>query len=173
MSNKIPEFSDPKLQEVANKVGGRIFDFQKNLDNITSNIKTVEKWLQDSGFCFNFDYPMTVRYDNLPDHATWDAIRNTGVKDKITESLFWGKDGQSGKWRLLHQITRQVEFDDYENTDIQDTSILKPAVIEQKPLVETSTQVRLQSSKILPKFLDAISAQSVDEEEINIEDIPF
>lgn len=88
------QFKDPNLESVIQRYTPQFKTFQKNLDDTSSDIKTLEKWLQSNGICFR----TSVSID-----------RNT--------SLVWSKS--SGDWRLMLRCPPpeyEIEEDDDDET---------------------------------------------------------
>lgn len=80
-------FNDSRLEELVDKLSPKFKNFQKNLDQTSADIRSLEKWLQSCGICFYADI----------------ALSND-------ECIAWSNE--FGEWRLVYETTNGLEPSD-------------------------------------------------------------
>lgn len=85
------KFFDNKLAEAVNQSIAELDNFQKSLDEATADIKTLEKYLQSTGFCISTfvsvpsDLCDEIGWDKQGD--SWKLLSRTWDRDTETHSI--------------------------------------------------------------------------------------
>src|SRR5437870_1992245 len=129
-----PTFKNPSLSRAVESLEPKIKDFTSNLEAISQDIKALEKWLQESGFC----YPCEVELSSSGWAQKINKIRNffewaTTKNGAINEYLLWDKDEKSKAWRIMYLKKKYVEVSDIGEE------------LEKKPLIECPAEIRIQA----------------------------
>lgn len=108
MSN-VPTFSDPKLQEVANRVWPIISGWQAKIDRISKHILSAEKYLRAEGIA----EPLAIV---IGDRALrWDfygprGLRLQYMKNNLGKPLVeWAVEDRLEGYKLLPDLIKQAK----------------------------------------------------------------
>lgn len=155
--NNLPRFFDAHLQESAQKSAATLNHFKTNLDTVSSDIRALERWLQDASICLPFALEFNRRYELLEPNGHDEANGfYQGPARKITERLSWERHSVSGRWRILY--IREVAGGELslDGGTVDHSSFGKSEQEELRPLIETPGQIRLAAHKKLPELLSII-----------------
>src|SRR2546425_9558461 len=95
----IPNIHSPSLKSAIEAVGGKIDQYTATIDQISDDIRGLEKWLQESGVRIEVEVALSETFspETLP----------TDVAVKVSrcdEMLAWGPTGGDCKtWRILYR----------------------------------------------------------------------
>ena len=158
-SNSLPRFSTSKLQEAAHKYSSTITSFSANLDGISTDIKTLEAWLQEHGVCLPFQVVVQSSGMNFAEPSQHNQALDMydGPVIRTTELVKWNRQQETGRWRIFY--VRMEERGDVEiDGGMVLSSSFEPEVeAERRPLIETPAEVRLRAYEKLPDLLQLIS----------------
>jgi hypothetical protein len=129
-----PRFSNPSLQETFQKVSPAFDSYLERIDQISADIKELEKYLHAQGVVLEFR------------HVVNEASKDGGYVG--SEALLWKHDNTSDKWRLFYEHTSWDEKTDTEST------------VEEKPLIETKAEIRRRTAHALPDFLKKLAEET-------------
>lgn len=138
-----PKFNSPQLQKAFELASPHLDSHLVNLDEISEDIKNLEKYLQQIGV------RMEVRYTHVQDGPSY-------------ESLVWGEDPQSKRWRIMHEVAWDREALDAMMLYVSDTST------RVRPLIEMPVADRIAGARALPILLERITAAVALEERVQI-----
>jgi hypothetical protein len=130
-----PTFENPQLQEAFNETSSQFDSGLWDLDKISSDIKALEKYLQDMGVWCEYTLDCgTHQYE--------------AGKPCVHEALEWYKDKMSGKLRLLFCQNLETANGDGDATEL-----------DEKPLIQTPSEIRRRMAPHLPAFLRGIAQE--------------
>lgn len=133
------QFNNPDLQKAFHSVEPDMKSLVSKLDRISGDIRKIEQWLQQSGFCA----PVSVFLDS---EDKWLGDEE-GSFDRHTEYVEWGQI--DGRWRLLYRLEvgyggcAAICYEPYSFDDV-----------ERKPLIEKPGAIRLKADRVLPMVVE-------------------
>lgn len=154
-----PKVNSPSLAQTLKSIGSRVEQYIETLDAISEDIKSVERWLKDSGVRLEVEI-VYRESEEVTDPSAATAMRLhiagpfRGRRD--TAAVAWGPTDSSGNaWRLLHRV-RTGEGVWEEGEWAWDSP--EPELVDARPLIETTAQIRLGLGDALEKLIEAIAS---------------
>jgi hypothetical protein len=153
-----PKFSNPRLQQVFDEAAPRLEGFQAQLNRISEDIKSLEKYLEASGvrleLSVRFETSETV-LDDPPDVTG----NYCGAIHQDAAYVEWAPSEPGGRWRVMYKKVRSHgEIDLCEEIIIGGPTFNRDSeVLDLRPLIETPAATRLGAYKALPDLLKKVA----------------
>jgi hypothetical protein len=142
-----PKPNSPSLAHTLSTVGARVEQFTQTLDAISEDIKSIEKWLQDSGVRIQVE----VEYSwTIPSGLSGEVTR----VESTVRSLAWAPSSEGKVWRI-----QWIEYVDHGFWDGQEVHRLERQAKAHRPLIETPAAIRLSLDETLARLVEEIASQ--------------
>ncbi len=158
----MPTFNGPALQRALQVVGPHIEGYTANLDAISHDIKTLEAYLNEHGcrvvVAVELSQGFVTNSEPVEDPGGY-----SGPVHQDVEYILLAKVANCGdRWRVCY---RRVRYRSANNPWDREPHWEVADLIEFRPLIETSVQVRLRAYQELPTFFKEVGMHySVDPE---------
>ena len=142
------QFNSPDLQKVCQQIEPILSQHKQQLDQISADIKEVERFLRGCGIRF----PSRLACSDLIRTVEEDPLDQSSRQIRVLDYIGWGKS-KDGQFRLLYESEEQMMT--CRDGVYQTQKAHLP--VECRPLIEAKVRVRLELYPILPKFLEEIA----------------
>jgi hypothetical protein len=154
-----PKVNSPSLAQTLKSIGSRVEGYTETLDAISEDIKSVERWLKDSGVRLEVEIVYRNR-ESVTDPAASVGVGSIDIAGpwrgrRDTAAVAWGPTDSGNAWRLLHRV-RAGEGIWEEGEWCWDNP--EPELLDARPLIETTAQIRLGLGDALEKLVKAIAS---------------
>jgi hypothetical protein len=157
----LQKVNSASLAHALDAAASRVKRFTETLDAISDDIKTVEKWLQQSGARVEVE---VAYYDNGYYIDGDDGMSPTTAMDLgtfpvrgETRKITWGPSPDGKTWRIMHH-----EFQHRGWFDEGDVNWTKTETVDVRPLIETPMAIRLALGDALAKLVEEIACKIPD-----------
>jgi hypothetical protein len=160
-----PKVHSKSLATLLETVGQKVEQFTATLDQVSADIRAVEKWLQASGIRVRVEHVYRTEEDADEEavKAYLKALDYPGAEEpepvpawRHTYALAWAPESENNEWRILH-ISRRSE-----GTSPGD-QWSEPHVVASRPLIETPVPVRLGIGHALERLIEEIASMVPDD----------
>jgi hypothetical protein len=161
----IPQVHSNALSNLLGTVGHKIEQFTATLDNVSDDIRAIERWLQASGIRVRVEHvyrteeqsdETAVRaYLKALDYRPAEELQPVSAR-RHTYALAWAAQADERQWRILHSTYHA------EGTLGVEHRWSEPQVVESRPLIETPAPVRLGIGNALEKLVEALASMVPD-----------
>jgi hypothetical protein len=154
----VPDIHHASLKQSVAHTAAKIEGFTATLDNVSRDIKSIEKWLQDRQVRIEAEviYYSSQLQTDRPDDL---EVRSVEVT-QTSRAVAWAETPDARAWRLqfreyLAEGAVSLEHGHFLNP---------PRLVHARPLIETPASVRLQAveglAKLLAKVADTIPGRT-------------
>ncbi len=142
-------FNSPELQKAFEHIEPILTQHKTQLDQISSDIKEVERFIRGCGVHFPFRFLCRERTKVIDEDPFHHQKREMLYRDY----LCWDKS-KDGQFRLLYEVEEQLTIVDNGASAVQPSQKIKC-----RPLIEAKVKVRLELYPELPQFLEAMATE--------------
>jgi hypothetical protein len=157
------KLNDERLRHAVQEAKSAIEQRLQKLDLVSSDIKQIERYLEESGVRERVEFAFCGGATSPPEE-------DYALASEDYEYVVWEPLCEKGRWRLMYLKThRDGSFCVDDLPDINDYylgSTLtgpysfegEPEVLDHRPLIETPAEIRLRASEALPDLLTMIAS---------------
>jgi hypothetical protein len=152
-----PKVNSPSLAYALDSFGGKVENFTATLDAISEDIRSIEKWLLESGVRVEVEtvYRNSEYVDDPAAAGSGIDIAGPFHGRRDISALAWAPSDEGKPWRLLHRQT--VHEGTWEEGDWWWNET--PLSVDSRPLIETPAATRLGLGDALAKLVEEIGSK--------------
>lgn len=141
-------FNSPDLAKVVKQIEPILTQHKVQLDQVSADIKEVERFLRACSIHFPFRFCCNERMKAVEE----EPHGKTSKQIRCLDYLCWGKS-KDGQYRLLYEAEEQVivcQEDSFQTKK-------EKRIVTSRPLIEAKVKIRLEFYPKLPQFLEEIA----------------
>ena len=142
------QFNSPHLQKVFQQIEPILSQHKVQLDQVSADIKEVERYLRACGIHFPFRYCCNEHIKLIEE----DPFDQSTKQIRCLDYLCWGKS-KDGQYRLLYESEEQLII----CREAMFQAKKENRIVTSRPLIEAKVKVRLELYPKLPVFLEEIA----------------